>query len=98
MVPVPESAAKMSPSGAVARNRTSLNPVANTFTLNPLGAVGKKPSGGLTTSGAFPAERVANGSGNTGDFPLVTCAAAPALKIAAPNAMPATANAVEMQL
>src|SRR5437763_12338810 len=68
------SARKMSWFGATFRKRGLLNPVANTFTRNPAGTVGRNPSGGLTRSGPLPADFVANGAGSFGFCPCVTCA------------------------
>lgn len=42
--------------------------------LNPAGTVGKNPTGGFVLFGPLPEEFVANGAGNFGFCPCVTCA------------------------
>src|SRR5260370_37513486 len=74
--PAPESARKRSPLGAIVSQRGYLKFVANTFTLNPGGTVGRNPAGGFSISGALPTDFVANGAGNFGLWPCVTCASA----------------------
>jgi len=74
--PAPESARKMSPFGAIVSQRGYLKFVANTFTRNPFGTVGRNPAGGFAASGALPADFVANGAGSIGFWPCVTCAGA----------------------
>src|SRR6202795_2628898 len=64
----------MSPLGATVIKRGSLKSVAKMFTRKPGGTLGKKPSGGLVSSGGFPDDRVAKGAGSFGFRPLVTCA------------------------
>ena len=55
----------MSPFGAVARARGSLNPDANSSTWNPGGTCGDAPAGRATTRASLLAERVAYGAGRS---------------------------------
>src|SRR6266849_3462255 len=72
--PAPESARKMSPLGAIVSQRGYLNFVANTFTRNPGGTVGRNPAGAFSYSGELFDDFVVNGAGSFGFCPCVTCA------------------------
>src|SRR3954449_10827290 len=81
----------MSLFGATISQRGSSNCSAKTLTLNPAGALGTKPFGGVLSSGAFVADLVENGGGNFGFFPSVTWAGKiEGTKSRAPNRAPNT--------
>src|SRR5215472_3479996 len=61
--PAKLSATKISPLGATRTKRGPSKPFANSLTTNPVGTLNFAFGGRATTSGPFPAERLACGGG-----------------------------------